>query len=562
MILAAAGVYLGLAHPDNVQAATAFLPEMYAAALAGYLFWRRSRSANGRERLFWWLWAAGFVLFMASDALGLLEWSQPLGSRMEVLSLTFTFLPEVAMMGALVIQPEVREGELRDPVVGHEAALVALWWVYLYLVFVTPWRAISASPTRFWASFVGLHNAQNIALVVWLAWLGLSTDGRWRRCYLNLAGAVGLLSATIGPMYQDLDSRLPKPTMIFEALVSCAFLWMALGPTIAGNEREAAPEPAKMRSPELGAGGWLASLTALGIPVLAIWLRFQRSEPEPIRHYQLMVSFATLIASAWIIYQWQVVSDQHGEQLVVQLENSVRGVSRLQGRFAEAEKLVSLGHLAAGAAHEINNPVAAMLGYAELIRADAGASERTRELGRKIGEQARRIRTLVHNLLSLGEQASFEVQPVDVSKLVESAADLRRLSGRQTAESRLTFEAQPAQVRGDPDKLLQVFYRLLLALSGNGDGSTAEVSVRTESGGKQVVVEFCQRPGETPSTPEIYNAQKAQSGEGLSLGVCYAIVKEHGGALLHENLSDGRRRFRVELPALDGNSPAWPNPAA
>ncbi len=527
---------------------------MYAAALASYLYWRRAANARGRERLFWRLWAAGFVLFLASDLVGLVEWSHLFGSGTQTLKLTVSFLPEAAMMGALVIQPEVRERELRDPVVGYEAALVGLWWVYLYLVFVTPWRAISANPAHFWASLVGLHNAQNIALVIWLAWLGLSSEGRWRRCYWSLAGAVGLLAATIRPMYRNLDLRLPQPTMIFEALVSGALLWMALGPAIAGEEEEAGSEPAKARAAELGAGGWLASLTALGIPVLAIWLRLRHSYPLAIRHYQLMVSFATLVASAWILYQWQAVSDRHGERLVVELEDSLRGVSRLQGRFAEAEKLVSLGHLAAGAAHEINNPVAAMLGYAELIRADEGAGERTRELGRKIGEQARRIRTLVHNLLSLGEQASFEVQPVDVSKLVQSAADLRRLSGRQTAETRLRFEAQPAQVRGDPDKLLQVFYRLLLALAKNG-GAAIEANVRMESGGKRVVVEFIEQHGET-TTAEISDAQKAQSGEGMSLGVCYTIVKEHGGTLLHENLSSGRRSFRVELPGLDVAPPA------
>ena len=555
MILAGAGVGLAHSHPAAFGRATVFLPEMYAAGLAGSLYWRRGRSARGRERLFWRLWAVGFVLFLASDAVGLVEWSQPFGSGAEVLNLTFSFLPEVAMMGALVIQPEVREGELRDPVVGYEAALVALWWVYLYLVFVTPWRAISASPAHFWASFVGLHNAQNIALVVWLAWLGLSSEGRWRRCYWNLAGAVALLAATIGPVYQNLDSRLPMPTMIFEALVSGAFLWMALGPALAGNAPDAGHVPAKVRAAELGAGGWLASLTALGIPVLAIWLRLRHSYPLAIRHYQLMVSFATLVVSAWILYQWQAVSDRHGEKLVVELEDSVLGVSRLQGRFAEAEKLVSLGHLAAGAAHEINNPVAAMLGYAELIRSDESASERTHELGRKIGEQARRIRTLVHNLLSLGEQASFEVQPVDVSKLVESAADLRRLSGRQTAETRLRFEAGHVQVKGDPDKLLQLFYRLLLALSKNGDGSAVEANVRAEAGGKRVVVEFMEQNGGTTAA-EISDAQKAQSGEGMSLGVCYTIVKEHGGTLLHENLSGGRRCFRVELPALNGGPPA------
>ena len=214
----------------------------------------------------------------------------------------------------------------------------------------------------------------------------------------------------------------------------------------AGDPGEA---PARARAPALGTGNLLASITSFGIPVLAIWSRSLGSAPEPVRTFRLLVSFVTLAIGVLLVYQWQDVADQQGERLVGTLETSVVERRRLQGHFAEAEKLVSLGHLAAGAAHEINNPVAAMLGYAELLRSDPSASDRVRELGRKIGEQARRIRNLVENLLNLGEQSTLEAQTVDVAALLQSAAELRLMGGRHRNESlRIHVAERPLEVRG------------------------------------------------------------------------------------------------------------------
>jgi signal transduction histidine kinase len=564
LTLAGAGVYVAVARPATITPALAFLPGVYATALAGYLFLLRSREISGREGTFWRLWAAGCALWIVSDLFGILACSQQLLSTMEFYCLTFTLLPEVAVMGALVMQPEVSEGELRDPVVRYEAALVALWWFYLYLMFVTPWRWVLPDAHAFWSAFIALHKFQDATLVAWLLMLGIGSRRPWQRAYLNMAGAVALLSLTIGPMYRAWSAEYWFSAMIFEALIACAFLWLALAPLLAAGEPDEAPTPA--RAPGLGTGNLLASLTAFGIPVLAIWSRFLGSAPEPVRRFRLLVSFVTLAVGVLLVYLWQVVADQQGERLVRTLETSVHERRRLQGHFAEAEKLVSLGHLAAGAAHEINNPVAAMLGYSELLRADASSSERVRELGRKIGEQARRIRNLVQNLLSLGEHESMEVQPVDVAALLKSAAELRLLGGRHRNETlRIEVTEKPLEVRGDPDRLLQVFYRLLLALAGDEQQKAVDVLARRGPAGR-IVVEFVERAAEPGAAivPEAYNAQQAQKGAGLSLSVCDAIIKEHEGSIVSENLPDGRRMFRVELPAIaphPGVALAAPAPA-
>jgi signal transduction histidine kinase len=557
VVLAGAGVYLAVERPGVITPALAFLPGVYAMALAGYLFLLRASKVAGRERTFWRLLAAGCALWIVSDVFGILAWSRPLRSGMEFFCLTFSLLPEVAVMSALVMQPEVSEGELRDPVVRYEAALVALWWLYLYLMFVTPWRWVEPTPREFWSSFIVLHKFQSLALVAWLLMLGLSSRGRWRRTYLHLAASAALLGLVTGPMYRAWSAEFWFSAMIFEALIACAFLWLALAPLFAaGNHEEI---PSRSGASALGTGNVLASLTSFGIPVLALWSRFLGSAPEPVRKFRLLVSFGTLAVGVLLVYLWQNVADLQGDRLVGTLETSVVERRRLQGHFAEAEKLVSLGHLAAGAAHEINNPVAAMLGYAELLRSDASASDRVRELGRKIGEQARRIRNLVQNLLSLGEQSTMEAQPVDVAALLQSAAELRLMGGRHRNESlRIDVAERPLEVRGDPDRLLQVFYRLLLALSGDDHQKAVDVHARRDSATGRILVELVERPAEpgVAVVPQIYDAQCAQKGVGLSLSVCDTIVKEHEGTIVHENLTDGRRRFRIELPAVVSDAAA------
>lgn len=525
------------------------LPAIYAATVAAYFFWNRAQQRAGRERTFWLLWASGCLLW---DVAGILSFfsitSQP-HSSIQFLRMAFTFLPQVLFMAALVMQPENSAGELRDPVVRYEAALVALWWTFLYALILIPWDWLIRDEQKYLYLFSRLHDFQRVCLAAWLATLWLASKGPWRRVYAHLAGSGGLLALSIGFFFQDWGAQKWLPTMLFGAVLTAAFLWMAQSTQISTEIQPG--EKARRREPSLGAGVWIASITAIGIPALAVWSGLASSAPEPIRRFRLFLSFAAFAAAMLLLYQWQEAAESERERLVEDLGTSVRELRQLQGYFAEAEKLASLGQLAAGAAHEINNPVAAMLGYSELLRSDSAASERVRDFGRKIGDQARRIRNLVQNLLSLTEHANPETKLIDIAMPLRGAVELSRISGgKRKQEILLVVETEPdsaLQAYGDSEKLLQVFYRLLLALL-EGDRET-KIEVRARSAGGQVTIEFIGRPTRDEATREVYDAQRAQQGKELSLNVCYTIVKELGGVVIHENLIDGGKIFRVQLPA-------------
>lgn len=564
-MLATGCVYLALVRSADNLSSLAFVPELYGTALAAFLFILRSRTGSARERLFWRLWAAGCALWTVRDIVGILPLPATQQPKLGFFALAFTLIPKLVMMAALVLQPEVAEGELRDPVVRFETGLLALWWLYLYLIIVLPWHFVIPDWHQYWASFVLLHELQNVSTVIWLALLALLSRGRWRRIYAHLAGAFTLLAVTIGPMYDNLNANRWAQAMIFEGLVAASFLWMAaLAAVVTEPTRSDKPSPAKAAA--LGSGSLLAPLTAFGIPLLAAWAQIFSDAPGPVRRFRLYVSFAAVIVGTCLVYKRQDVADRQRERLVTSLETSVQELRQLQSQFAEAEKLASLGQLAAGAAHEINNPVAAMLGYSELVRADASASDHGRELARKVGDQARRIRSLVHNVLSLTQQAPREQRPVDVADLARSAVELRRLGGIPLkAKLRFSTGAAPVEVRGDPDKLLQVFYGLLAVLSDSIDDQEVEVTTQVKRRGDRAIVEFIRPSAANPGVPgaeTIYDAESAAKGLGLSLNVCHALIREHGGSIAPENSPGGGRSFRVELPALPPATPAPTVPVA
>src|SRR5258707_15611791 len=105
----------------------------------------------------------------------------------------------------------------------------------------------------------------------------------------------------------------------------------------------------------------------------------------------------------------------------------MHNLKRWYGQIAESEKLVSLGPLAAGAAHEINNPLAAILGFSDLLADDPTVPEKARTTASKIRDQARLTKTLVGNLLSFARQVPAERTLLDINTVVNNAVQLRAL---------------------------------------------------------------------------------------------------------------------------------------
>src|SRR5262249_14781432 len=148
----------------------------------------------------------------------------------------------------------------------------------------------------------------------------------------------------------------------------------------------------------------LAMAAVLSLPIFAIYtLRFGHESPV-VRDFRLMTKLIASVPLALLVFLRSHRADVGRSRLLAQSAQSLQNLQRLQTQMVQSEKLVSLGQLAAGAAHEINNPLAAILGYSDLLADDAGLPEKARSTAAKIRDQARRAKTLGGNLLSFALQ--------------------------------------------------------------------------------------------------------------------------------------------------------------
>jgi two-component system NtrC family sensor kinase len=300
----------------------------------------------------------------------------------------------------------------------------------------------------------------------------------------------------------------------------------------------------------------------ISLPVFAIYtLRFGHDGLE-VRAFRLMATLIASVPLALLIFLRTHMADKDRSRLLARSEQSIENLKRLQAQMVQSEKLVSLGQLAAGAAHEINNPLAAILGFSDLLADDPTVPEKARATAAKIRDQARRTKTLVGNLLSFARQVPAERTLLDINTVVNNAVQLRALDLRSgTSRVELKLESVLPGVRGDGNQLMQVFFNIISnALEAMEAATGGVLTIKTIRDRGNVVILFSDSgPGlKDPHRvfDPFYTTKPVGKGTGLGLSICFGIVQEHGGKILCYNRQEGGAVFRVELPAVLAAFPA------
>jgi two-component system NtrC family sensor kinase len=300
----------------------------------------------------------------------------------------------------------------------------------------------------------------------------------------------------------------------------------------------------------------------ISLPIFAIYtLRFGHESLE-VRDFRLMATLIASVPLALLIFLRTHLADKDRSRLLARSEQSIENLKRLQAQMVQSEKLVSLGQLAAGAAHEINNPLAAILGFSDLLADDPTVPEKARATAAKIRDQARRTKTLVGNLLSFARQVPAERTLLDINTVVNNAVQLRALDLRSgTSRIELKLESVLPGVRGDGNQLMQVFFNIISnALEAMEAATGGVLTIKTIRDRGNVVILFSDSgPGlKDPHRvfDPFYTTKPVGKGTGLGLSICFGIVQEHGGKILCYNRQEGGAVFRVELPAVLAAFPA------
>ncbi len=230
---------------------------------------------------------------------------------------------------------------------------------------------------------------------------------------------------------------------------------------------------------------------------------------------------------------------------------------RTQEQLLHSEKMAAVGQLISGVAHELNNPLTAILGYSQLLTSSAQVGPQGLEYSEKLYKQAQRTHRIVQNLLSFARQHKPERIPVRINQVLEDTLALRDYDLRMSnIKLHLDLAEDLPLAAADPHQLQQVFLNLVNnAVDAILEASaTGELWVRTAKQSDKFIIEFVDSgPGVKDPTKvfdPFYTTKPVGKGTGLGLSICYGIITEHGGQIRVGNLPPRGACFSIELPCL------------
>ena len=265
-----------------------------------------------------------------------------------------------------------------------------------------------------------------------------------------------------------------------------------------------------------------------------------------------------------------IATDEPGAAVLLFDDQTER--RRLQEQLLQSEKMSAIGQLIAGVAHDLNNPLASVVGFSDLLGEAPDVPPRLAEPLAVIRQEAERASAIVRNLLSFARRQEGERQLQSIRPILESTHQLMK-NQLLAARIELTLEFEPGlpEVEVHANQIKQVFVNII------NNAAQAIAGARPQAGGRIQIVTKCQPDGISvsisdngPGIPEaltqrvfepFFSTKSEGEGTGLGLSICLGIVKEHGGSMSVEPGGAGSglgATFTVELPAGDrmGLSPS------
>jgi two-component system NtrC family sensor kinase len=339
--------------------------------------------------------------------------------------------------------------------------------------------------------------------------------------------------------------------------------------TIIGlRTHESEPQPG-VRSTSTSHGVWLARLgmiAAFSLPIFAAWALLDDAVPARVRSFRVVLTLAAAVLMGAMVFVRQRLLDGELLRLLTHSRESFTNLKRLQAQITESEKLASIGQLLGGAAHELNNPITAMLGYSDLLLCTPLTAEQS-ELAARIGQHARRTRSLVASLLSFAKQGPAAMAPVDLNTLLRTAVKLSQPQWQALKiEVRTEYPQELLLVRGDSNQLLQVCVQVINdALHAVGQHGSRTLTIIAESKNGTAVIHISDASEDTKNQTLGNAAPDLDSPEtlsGLGLSACQGILQQHHGRILWRQDRNVGTTIRVEIPvitsALEKEKPSDP----
>ncbi|MBN1537975.1 MAG: PAS domain-containing protein [Anaerolineales bacterium] len=257
----------------------------------------------------------------------------------------------------------------------------------------------------------------------------------------------------------------------------------------------------------------------------------------------------------WEISTYPIYDDSNQVTQAIIIEEDVTDKRRLEATIAQSEKLAAVGQLAAGLAHEINNPLTAIIANTQLLQREIQPEEDMRELVDLIAKAGYRAAQVVRNLLDLARKEQYVFEPTDVNDTLRNALSL--LNHEFMARS-ISLVFEPSEdlppITGSPDHLQGVWLNLLTNAMDALENTANEIHVTSSLLGSEIRVIVSDNGKGIP--PErlnrifepFYTTKAPGRGTGLGLSLCHRVIKQHGGHILVDSQLGVGTKFTVILP--------------
>jgi signal transduction histidine kinase len=485
--------------------------------------------SRGRLRLFWTLLATGITFWFSYQ----LFWTYyEVWLRKEMPDLFMgdivLFLHLVPLIAAVALRPHAREDEYAARLRRLDFALMMAVWAYLYVLAVIPWQYVIPNVEAYDHNLNFLYLVEKLALLgaLVIGWAG--SKGGWKIFYANLFGASALYGTSSYLANWALSRNSYYSGSLYDIPLCGSMAWI----TFIGLWTDAREPQPDIRPTSTVDSVWLARLgmiAAFSLPVFAAWALLDTSMPLRIRSFRVVLTLAAAILLGGMVFVRQRLLDRELLRLLTYSRDSFANLKRLQTQITESEKLASIGQLVGGAAHELNNPITAMLGYSDLLALSKPLNKEQGEFAAKLGQHARLAKSLVASLLSFARPTPMTFAPIDLNTLLRTAIKLSQ-SQWQTLpiNVRADFPRDALQVRGDSNQLLQMCVQIIndvLRTSDERGSKTLGVSAQAHEDFAVIKITsiFVERSDSSNSVKVLSN---------LGLSACEAILQQHHGRIL------------------------------
>jgi len=551
--LSAAFVLAALVLPRSFElAAISDIIQCLLLASGAVAFVPRALRSKGRMRLFWSLIALGISFDLTYQLL----WTyNEVILRADVPDLfagdVILFLHIVPLMAALALRPHVPRDEYSARVGRLDFALLLVWWFYLYVLIVMPWQYVVPDVPAYNRNLNAVYLVEKFAFLAGLVASWMASKGHWRKLYAGLFGMSSCYAFGSTVANWAIARKLYYSGSLYDIPLIAAMAWLSW---IGLRTKAENPAP-DAREVSTLYGVWVARCSMIAVfslPLFAAWALSDSLIPARVRLFRLALTLVAAFFMGLMVFLRQHLLDGQLIHLLNHSQESFDNLKRLQAQILQSEKLASIGQLVGGAAHELNNPITAMLGYSDMLLSTPLTPEQ-QPLAARIGQYVRRTKSLVAGLISFARQSPAPKGPVDLNTLARTAVKLTQPQWEALdIDVRTQFDSALPKVLGDSNQLLQVCLQLIAnCLHELSERGGRVLTVGTERQAGASVLQLATEP--IPSTLPVGHQQSSQldSEDGHGLSACQGILREHNGLVSRQRREDGAVLLRVELPVTD-----------